>query len=99
MHVDGPAGRRFRCAGVLGELDQLRLQVEVMAVRVDQNLERMRDGPAHDGDTAPLDKWSAADDEIDAMNVSLTKRCYDLLGGATGGVGPPAHRVGAAGAR
>ena len=25
------------------ELEQLRLQVELMAVRVDQNLERMRD--------------------------------------------------------
>ena len=31
------------CATVRAELDQLRLQVEVMAVRVDQNLERMRE--------------------------------------------------------
>ena len=29
--------------GFSAELDQLRLQVEVMAVRVDQNLERMKD--------------------------------------------------------
>ena len=61
-----------------GELEQLRLQVEVMAVRVDQNLERMREffatGSQHVADVAV-----AADDDIDAMNVSLTERCYDLL--------------------
>jgi len=61
-----------------GELDQLRLQVELMAVRVDQNLERMRDVLVS-GDCALVDQSFAADDEIDAMNVSLTERCYDLL--------------------
>src|SRR5882762_6556763 len=60
------------------ELEQLRLQVEVMAIRVDQNLERMREALEH-GDTALVDVAFAADDEIDAMNVSLTERCYDLL--------------------
>lgn len=60
------------------ELDQLRLQVELMGVRVDENLERMlvvlRDGDATVGTRA-----IAADDEVDAMNVSLIDRCYTLL--------------------
>jgi phosphate transport system protein len=60
------------------ELEQLRLQVELMAVRVDQNLERMRD-VLERGDLAIVAVALAADDEIDAMNVSLTERCYDLL--------------------
>jgi phosphate transport system protein len=60
------------------ELEQLRLQVELMAVRVDQNLERMRDVLAN-GDTAVVPIALASDDEVDAMNVSLTERCYDLL--------------------
>jgi phosphate transport system protein len=60
------------------ELEQLRLQVELMAVRVDQNLERMRD-VLERGDMAIVGVAFAGDDEIDAMNVSLTERCYDLL--------------------
>lgn len=60
------------------ELEQLRLQVELMAVRVDQNLERMRD-ILERGDEAVAGIALRADDEIDAMNVSLTERCYDLL--------------------
>jgi phosphate transport system protein len=60
------------------ELEQVRLQVELMAVRVDQNLERMRD-VLERGDSAIVGLALAADDEIDAMNVSLTERCYDLL--------------------
>ncbi|MEY2432582.1 MAG: phosphate transport system protein [Acidimicrobiaceae bacterium] len=60
------------------ELEQLRLQVEVMAIRVDQNLERMRE-VLERGETALVAIAFAADDEIDAMNVSLTERCYDLL--------------------
>jgi phosphate transport system protein len=60
------------------ELDQLRLQVELMGVRVDQNLERMR-SVLHDGDPREAEHALAADDEIDAMQVSLTERCYDLL--------------------
>jgi phosphate transport system protein len=73
---DGPAGP-LRIA-FSGELDQLRMQVELMAIRVDENLQRMRDALA-DGDTAIVAVAFAADDEIDAMNVSLTERCYDLL--------------------
>jgi len=60
------------------ELDQLRLQVEVLAVRVDQNLERMRD-VLHTGDVRVADRAVNADDDIDATCVSLTERCYDLL--------------------
>ena len=60
------------------ELDQLRLQIEVMALRVDQNLERMREVLVT-GSPAVAAQALAADDEIDAMNVSLTERCYEVL--------------------
>lgn len=60
------------------ELEQLRLQVELMAVRVDQNLERMRE-VLRTGNRAVAAAAIAADDEIDAMNLSLMERCYDLL--------------------
>ena len=60
------------------ELEQLRLQVEVMAVRVEENLDRMRyalaDSQARLGDEA-----AAVDVAVDAMNVSLTERCYVLI--------------------
>jgi phosphate transport system protein len=49
-----------------------------MGLRVDQNLERMRDVLVS-GNTALVPLALSADDEIDAMNVSLTERCYDLL--------------------
>jgi phosphate transport system protein len=61
------------------ELDQLRLQVELMGVRVDQNLERMRE-VLRAGDTELAETTLKADDEIDAMHISLLERCYDLLG-------------------
>lgn len=60
------------------ELDQLRLQVELMGIKVDQNLERVR-LVLTDGDPGAADTAIRCDDEIDAMNVSLTGRCYDLL--------------------
>ncbi|MGI8664001.1 MAG: phosphate signaling complex protein PhoU [Acidimicrobiales bacterium] len=60
------------------ELEQLRIQVELMAVRVDQNLERMR-VVLVDGSVELLAVAFHADDEIDDMNVSLTERCYHLL--------------------
>ncbi len=60
------------------ELDQLRIQVEFMGVRVDENLERMRQ-VLSDGDERLAQLALDADDDIDAMNVSLTERCYDLL--------------------
>ena len=64
--------------GFTEELDQLRLQVEIMAVRVDQNLERMKEFLAS-GDLVLAELTVNADDDIDAMNLSLTERCYDLL--------------------
>jgi phosphate transport system protein len=71
--TDGPVRTAFTA-----ELDQLRLQVELMGVRVDQNLERMRDVLCK-GEVGAVALALVADDEIDAMNVSLTERCYDLL--------------------
>ena len=65
--------------GFREELEQLRLQVELMGVRVDENLERMR-GTLATGDQHLADTAMEADNEIDAMNVSLTERCYLLLG-------------------
>jgi phosphate transport system protein len=65
-------------SGFADELAQLRLQVEVMGVRVDQNLERMRTFLER-GDTDAAQAALLADDDIDAMNLSLTERCYDLL--------------------
>ena len=63
------------------ELDQLRLQVELMGVRVDQNLERVRQVLDHGDVTGDIVAAAlAADDEIDAMHVSLLERCYSLLG-------------------
>ncbi|MGH9116717.1 MAG: phosphate signaling complex PhoU family protein [Acidimicrobiales bacterium] len=69
----GPYRRQFTA-----ELEQLHLQVEVMAVRVDEALERMREVLAS-GDTRAAEQALCADDIIDEMNVSLTERCYDLL--------------------
>jgi phosphate transport system protein len=69
----GPFRRQFTA-----ELEQLHLQVEVMAVRVDEALERMREVLAS-GDIRAADQALCADDIIDEMNVSLTERCYDLL--------------------
>jgi phosphate transport system protein len=60
------------------ELDQLRLQAEFMGVRVDQSLELMRNALAS-GDEGLVDQAFAADDEIDAMHLSLLEHCYDLL--------------------
>ncbi len=64
--------------GYHAELDQLRLQVELMGLRVEENLARMR-RVLGDGDGATMEAALAADDDIDAMNCSLTERCYDLL--------------------
>jgi phosphate transport system protein len=65
-------------AGFRGELEQLRLQVEVMAVRVSDNLVRM-ETVVREGDLSAATAAIAADDDIDAMLVSLTERCYDLI--------------------
>ena len=77
MGPDEPQGQPLRT--LFGsELDQLRLQVEVMAVRVDENLERMR-AVLDTGDETVAGRAVRADDDIDAMSVSLTERCYELL--------------------
>jgi len=49
-----------------------------MCVLVDENLERMRTILV-DGDVGLVSVALRADDEIDAMNLSLTERCYVLL--------------------
>ncbi|HEX4867415.1 MAG TPA: phosphate signaling complex protein PhoU [Acidimicrobiales bacterium] len=72
------SGERLRL-GFHDELDQLRLQVELMGVRVDENLERMRT-LLRTGDPTLAAQALEADDDIDAMNLSLTERCYLLLG-------------------
>jgi phosphate transport system protein len=61
------------------ELDQVRLQVELMGVRVEDNLDRMLE-VLRTGDRELAARAIAADDDVDAMNVSLTERCYSLLG-------------------
>lgn len=60
------------------DLVDLRMQVELMALRVDENLQRMCEVLAS-GDPAMAAEMLAADDDIDAMNVSLMERCYTLL--------------------
>lgn len=72
-HEGEPLRKSFQ-----GELDQLRLQIELMGVKVDHNLERTR-RVLLEGDPPAAAAAIAGDDEIDAMNVSLTERCYDLL--------------------
>ncbi len=61
------------------ELEQLRLQIEVMALRVDEALDRST-SVLLTGDLELAQSVIEADDEIDDMLVSLTERCYDLLG-------------------
>lgn len=70
---EGPVRQAFTA-----ELEHLRLQVEVMGVRVDENLERTRE-VLRTGDVDLAAVTVQGDDLIDAMNVSLTERCYDLL--------------------
>jgi len=74
-----PEDHRPLRAAFAFELEQLRLQVEVMALRVDEALERST-SVLLTGDLDLAQKVIVADDEIDDMLVSLTERCYDLLG-------------------
>jgi phosphate transport system protein len=60
------------------ELEQLRLQVEVMSVRVADAVRGAR-VVLETGDHVLAEHIVGADDEIDAMHVSLTERCYDLI--------------------
>lgn len=60
------------------ELEQLKLQVEVMALQVDRALTVSME-VLLEGDLRLADEVVAGDDAIDEMLVSLTERCYDLL--------------------
>ena len=60
------------------ELEQLALQVELMGVLVDENLERMRT-VLITGNQSVAEEAIRTDDRIDAMNVSLMERSYELL--------------------
>lgn len=60
------------------ELVQLRLQVELMSLRVAEALDAMRVVLAT-GDVAVADDMLGRDNDIDRMHVALTERCYDLL--------------------
>lgn len=65
-------------AGFSEDLEGLRLQVEVMAIRVGEAVERARQVVAF-GDVEIASALVAADDTIDEMQVSLTEECYSLL--------------------
>lgn len=60
------------------ELEELRLQVEVMAIRVGAALGSARE-VLQSGDCDLAEQVVAGDDEIDRMLVSLTERCYDVI--------------------
>jgi phosphate transport system protein len=60
------------------ELEQLRLQVEVMSIKVDAAITSAAE-VLRSGDPRLAAKVVESDDEIDDMLVSLTERCYDLL--------------------
>lgn len=60
------------------ELAELRLQVELMALRVNSALDATVEF-VRTGDPQLADDLLASDDEIDAMQVSLTERCYGVL--------------------
>jgi hypothetical protein len=67
--ADRPAPLRVTYSA---ELEQLRLQVEVMGVLVDQNLERMRQ-VLETGDPTLASHALGADDDIDAMICATSK--------------------------
>lgn len=65
-------------ASFTAELEQLKLQVEMMALKVDAALRHSTE-VLLEGDQDLAAEVVAGDDEIDDMLVSLTERCYDLL--------------------
>jgi phosphate transport system protein len=78
IHAPEPSDQPARAAFV-AELEQLRLQIEVMALKVEDALQNSTD-VLLTGDLILAEEVIDGDDEIDAMLVSLTDRCYDLLG-------------------
>ena len=61
------------------DLDELKLQVEVMALKVDEALS-CATRVLESGDEGLAREVIAGDDEIDSMLVSLTEKCYEILG-------------------
>jgi phosphate transport system protein len=66
-------------AAFTSDLDQLRLQVELMALKADAALKRSNQ-VLMSGDDRLASEVLRGDDDIDAMLVSLTEKCYDILG-------------------
>ncbi len=64
--------------GLPADLEELRLQVEVMAIRVQTAVARAVE-LVRTGDREIAAALIAGDDEIDAMHVSLTERCHETL--------------------
>lgn len=75
--AESEPGRPLR-ARYTAELEQVRLQAELMAVRVGEAVEGACE-VLRTGDRALATQVVAGDDDIDAMLVSLTERCYDLI--------------------
>ncbi|MGQ0824904.1 MAG: phosphate signaling complex protein PhoU [Actinomycetota bacterium] len=73
-----PSPRRPLRHHFTGELEQIRLQVELMALRVADALRGAHD-VLESGSAERAAQVVAADDEIDDMFVSLTERCYDVI--------------------
>jgi phosphate transport system protein len=61
------------------ELEQLRIQVEVMGLQVEDAIKHAT-RVLLTGDVEMAEEVIAGDDAIDDMLVSLTGRCYELLG-------------------
>lgn len=75
--LDSSASQPARSSFAL-DLEQLKLQVEVMALKVEQAL-RDSTRVLATGDLRLAQEVIEGDDAIDEMLVSLTERCYDLL--------------------
>jgi phosphate transport system protein len=59
-------------------LDDLRIQVELMGAKVEAGLDLMFE-VLRTGDEQLARQAVRADDDIDATNLSLTERCYEML--------------------
>lgn len=59
-------------------LEDLRLQVDLMGAKVQRNADVAVE-VLRTGDQGLADSALSADDDIDATNVSLTERCYELM--------------------
>lgn len=73
-----PGDRRSMRRSFDDELEELRLQVELMSLLVGSALDKTIEFLST-GEPALAADLLASDDEIDAMHVSLTERCYEVL--------------------